>query len=536
MLTTKMIPVQVMEAFWDTAMIASLISLFVLWRYRVAVLTGMQAAGNTVLPLPSIPLLRAAGLATGNDPLRWERRMRRRIVLTLLGATGIPAFPLATQYLMLSGATVTPATVSAVASGLMLAAVPMVAAYLALSVRRGLILAAAWVTASGAMATALTILQRLFEGGTLKLGTLSVIKSVPLLSVIQTWQPLLLALAIGAARVRGVAPIAFSGLLVFGLAAQLNLRLFQELMNTQTGSDFYEKAGAFLGIFTPHSIFLALAPLIGWFSWRRLRSLAHQYEAKAFSDLQLLARTWWLMFCLCFGIDLANAHPEHLGKTLAGCSIAYFAFPFLNRRFLGWAQSRRDRPQSRTLLLLRVFGHTKRTEQLFDGIGARWRFFGPVNMIAAPDVVSRTVDADDFLRFVSGHLTDSFITDGNDLDTRLATLDAAPDPDGRYRTNAFCCHDDTWRATVATLIDRADVVLMDLRGLDATRGGCAFELEQLAMRMPAERIVLVVDDTTDCTLIARAMKETIPTLVSMDKQTDAAADGLFQAIVRAAKF
>jgi hypothetical protein len=45
------------------------------------------------------------------------------------------------------------------------------------------------------------------------------------------------------------------------------------------------------------------------------------------------------------------------------------------------------RPSRRTLLLLRVFGDTARTERVFDRIGARWRWFGPVTMIAAPDVV-----------------------------------------------------------------------------------------------------------------------------------------------------
>jgi hypothetical protein len=37
-----------------------------------------------------------------------------------------------------------------------------------------------------------------------------------------------------------------------------------------------------------------------------------------------------------------------------------------------------------------------------DRIASRWRLFGPVTMIAAPDVVARTVDPGDFLRFAVG--------------------------------------------------------------------------------------------------------------------------------------
>jgi hypothetical protein len=77
-------------------------------------------------------------------------------------------------------------------------------------------------------------------------------------------------------------------------------------------------------------------------------------------------------------------------------------------------------------------------------------------MIAAPDVMARTIDPGDFLRFAGGRLASSFVTSRGDLNAGLAALDQAPDPDGRYRVNEFCCRDDTWKATVVELMDRAD--------------------------------------------------------------------------------
>jgi hypothetical protein len=46
---------------------------------------------------------------------------------------------------------------------------------------------------------------------------------------------------------------------------------------------------------------------------------------------------------------------------------------------------------------------------------------------------------------------------------------------------------------------------MDLRGFTLQRHGCAFELEQLAARVDPERVVLVVDASTDRALLARSL-------------------------------
>jgi len=40
-----------------------------------------------------------------------------------------------------------------------------------------------------------------------------------------------------------------------------------------------------------------------------------------------------------------------------------------------------------------------------------------------------------------------------------------------------------------------------VRGISAGRLGCEFELEQLAKRLPPQRLVLVVDETTDANIL-----------------------------------
>ena len=156
-----------------------------------------------------------------------------------------------------------------------------------------------------------------------------------------------------------------------------------------------------------------------------------------------------------------------------------------------------------TLLLLRLFGHTSRSERFFDRVISRWRVHGPVTVIGAPDLVARTLDPADVLQLATGRLGESFITSQPQLDARIAAIDVRPDPDGRYRVNEFWCRDNSWQATVTALMSRCDAVVMDVRGLTEARQGVLFELEQLGARLPASRVVLVFDRATDRTLIAR---------------------------------
>ena len=351
------------------------------------------------------------------------------------------------------------------------------------------------------MGVVLAMIQRLVVG---KLPTLDQFMNIPYFfqfAAVEWSMPLVLLLATGARRLRGVAPITLAGLLAFGLAPLLGSRLTAWAAGTEAGGRWLLSVGLNAGFFL-------LALPTGWFAWSRLKAVAQAYESKRLSDAQLLARTWWLMFVASVAITLANVYEQHWWQWLAIFSVsgvAYLIFPPLLAWALGRLRPEDGRPPVRTLLLLRVFGYTARTERLFDRIAARWRLFGPVTMIAAPDVIARTLDPEDFLRYLTGRFSTAFVQSKEDLDRRLAALDQAPDPDGRYRINEYCCRDDTWQATVVELMRRADAVVMDVRGVTAERRGCEFELQQLAARLLPEQIVLVVDGTTDRGMIESAM-------------------------------
>ena len=122
---------------------------------------------------------------------------------------------------------------------------------------------------------------------------------------------------------------------------------------------------------------------------------------------------------------------------------------------------------------------------------------GSIDLIAAPDLASRTVEPSTFLEFVRGRLKRLFIRTPEDLRARIAALDDKPDPDARFRINQLFCSDDMWKAAVNHLMGTASLVAMDLRGFGPHRRGCVYELETLLDTVPLDRLVFMIDWSTD---------------------------------------
>ena len=485
----------------NVLLLTLLIAPLVLWRYRRAVLAGMQGRDGGTLPVAAAraatPPADHGAQGAAAAARQWERRMRRRVFAAVLGCTFVASLPLSALYLYLGGQPMTPVHLYLKAGVLGSAAVPIFAVLMAIPFWRALRLWLATLVALAVVGVLLSMAQRPFYGKAPSLDQAMNFVVFFQFAALTLWLPMLLGLATGARRLRGVAPITFAGLLVFGLAPLLGLRLTQWLTGTQAGAAWVLSGPGL------HTGFILLSLPAGLLAWWRLKTLARRYEAKGFSDAQLLASTWWLLIVASDAVERISVYPGiwPLMQTLAVAALSSAMFPPLLAWALRRAQRGVTRPPPRTLLLLRVFGDTARTEALFDRIASRWRLFGPVTMIAAPDVVARTVDPGDFLRFASGDLGASFVNTQQDLERRLATLDRQPDPDARYRVNEFCCRDNTWQATVVQLIERADAVVMDLRGFNAQRLGCEFELGELATRLRGEQVVLVVDASTDRALL-----------------------------------
>ena len=483
--------------FINSVLVTVVVALFVLWRYRQAILGGMMQGEPLALPLPGLDSPQLAK-AAASDPAAREAFMRRRIAAAYLLTTALCSLPMAVALMLAGELGSSPTYALGLTFCYMLAAVPMIVVSLALSPLRIVGAVLAMLLACAALVLCTGVIERSLLGRPL---SWRIFGLVPLFFDMvwnQLWMPALFWLMSWPTRLRGVVPITFAALLVFGFAPFAGSRLSALLADTEFGTPWALTLGL-------NGVFVLIALPVGWLAWLRLRKLAADYEAKRFSDAQLLASTWWLMLVVTIGFDILVAQEMPLFALLLvlGEILAFAPINSWAMRRLGVVGPATATPAP-TLLLLRVFGNTARTERLFDRVASRWRLLGPVTMIAAPDVTARTIDAGDYLRWLTGRVDELFVTSRATLDAKLANLDLGPDPDGRYRLNEFCCRDSTWQATVIELMRRADVVIMDVRGLSTARRGCEFELQQLAQRLPPERLVLVVDETTDKAVLEAA--------------------------------
>ncbi len=292
--------------------------------------------------------------------------------------------------------------------------------------------------------------------------------------------------------IRAVGPLVLVFLLVVALGSQTLLSIAaadQGLLRA------IAQVGFALGL-SGIGVFVALILLgiivFAALGWPLLRWIGRRYERKKLSDQSITVDSIWLLFGIVQSIGLAF---EGAAWMLTGL-VAFAAYKLIAA--LGFRALRHARTtQPRTLLLLRVFRLGKRSERLFDKLRKHWQQVGCISMIAGPDLVTTTVEPHEFLEFVSGRLGRQFVAGSADLERRIAAMDTAPDPDGRYRVNEFFCRADTWQPTMQRLSDMSDTVLMDLRSFSPANQGCLFELGRLLDQVDLTRVVFLVDQTTD---------------------------------------
>ena len=480
--------------FINSVLVTVVVALIVLWRYRLAILGGMMQGDGAALPLPAERAPVQTTLGSGNLTSH-ECSMRQRIAITWLLTSAVCGLPMAVLYMIAGEMSASPTYALALTCSYMIAALPMIAVSLAWPIRRMVVAFVVMMLSFAALCLLAGIIERSLLGRPLSWKILGLVPLFFDIAWNQLWMAGLFWLMSWPSRLRGVVPITFAAVLVFAAAPFAGSRLTAVLAATEIGTPWVYTLGL-------NGVFMLIALPVGWLAWLRLRKLAADYEAKRFSDAQLLARTWWLMLVVTIGFDILAGRERPIFALLLVVG-EIVLFPLVNHgvmRWLGVAKLAAAKPAP-TLLLLRVFGYTARTERLFDRVASRWRLLGPVTTIAAPDVTASTIDPGDYLLWLTGRIDELFVTTRASLDHKLATIDLVPDPDGRFRVSEFCCRDSTWQATVVELMLRADAVIMDVRGISAGRLGCEFELEQLAKRLPPQRLVLVVDETTDANIL-----------------------------------
>jgi hypothetical protein len=243
--------------------------------------------------------------------------------------------------------------------------------------------------------------------------------------------------------------------------------------------------------FVPIRLSIVFAALVA--IWLLLRYMARRLWQAQTSDLMFTIDSWWLLITLVEMLLFIS------GMQAAAVSVllAFVAYKIVVVIGLRWSRAQATDERPPTLLLLRVFGHARRTERLMDEIGLRWRYVGPINLIAGTDIATSFLEPDELVQFLGGHLGDAYVANSSTLSAKLQRASRGASADGRHGVNDFFCRDNTWRACVDALATSSDAVLMDLRSFSAANRGCEFELGLLLEHVALEKITFLVDSTTD---------------------------------------
>jgi hypothetical protein len=283
-------------------------------------------------------------------------------------------------------------------------------------------------------------------------------------------------------RTRAAAPWLWLPLAIFIFAAIAGIDLLDWLVKTRT--PWVAVPLSRLSPWWAMGLFAIAAVALVWWPVKCFaRALARAYSKRWVSDLIVHFTAAW---ALSLGYAALGNSPRALLPLLL-IPLALLLWP-------GIGGPRRAAP---TLLVLRVFQQDANVSALFEDVVERWRAVGNTVLIAGTDLVADTLDAADLFDFIDGRLASRFVHHGTELPQRLSTFDWTPDAEGRFRVNECYCHDSVWQAALDALVQRADAVLMDLRGFAAHNAGCRFELGAIARASQLQRVVVLTDASTD---------------------------------------
>jgi len=244
-----------------------------------------------------------------------------------------------------------------------------------------------------------------------------------------------------------------------------------------------------------------------------------------FLAIILMAATTYLIF--------ENIRFNHFNLILLlGVGIHYYLLS-------SYRQKLKKTPNIK-LLVLRVFGMDKAASFTFEGLMEFWNHFGSFFTVADPSLLDSKIRQKDSIfkifiwglplafvlsstifnplverleqthvivvliltiilaiLYVRNKLKDtdaSFLQSKTHLHQRLETLLDSPRKwNHNFKNMPILCHDDTWRIAVSEFVEISDVILMDLRGLSTSKGGCKEEVDYLFDAAPVGKVAFLVD-------------------------------------------
>lgn len=220
----------------------------------------------------------------------------------------------------------------------------------------------------------------------------------------------------------------------------------------------------------------------------------------------------WIIFtigiiCTKVSLDWINSFASAVPTYRWVFILLAFLIPAIYLFFIYW-KSRQVKKQYPVyppfnLLSLRVFGESPLLQYL--GMIKEWRWLGLTYLLDGPDTAgSKQSDLGNYLR---GQLHDSIVEHEEELYAELKGFNVRADKDLKYEIHSMQCNDASWQIALHTLLDMADVVIMDLSGFSPENKGCAYELEALINTLPFEQFILAINEKTDLPYLQHVLQE-----------------------------
>lgn len=256
----------------------------------------------------------------------------------------------------------------------------------------------------------------------------------------------------------------------------------------------------------------ALAALV---LWRAAPWFFRLLGALRLNDRLLALGSYWLSYCAISGagaIDFREDSSEWwMEASIAGSSVlplaaALWAGAWLAKRACP-APSREPR-----LLYLRSFRSEKGTE-LFEWLRDMLLNVSSIDLIAGPDLAPVLASTQELVEFVGRGSGRKYLHDLASFEARRAEVDGRMDIEGRHRIHEYYCGNEIWTRVFRRLAQDADVVLIDVRGLQSPKDGVAYELQELIRWVPLKRVIVVTDRSRPAgllDLLAQAAWQSLP--------------------------
>ena len=172
----------------------------------------------------------------------------------------------------------------------------------------------------------------------------------------------------------------------------------------------------------------------------------------------------------------------------------------------------------RDILYLRLFDNVGGTERF---VNSAWRQIGYVHILRS----ASQVEADELEAAEdAGTVASLFIRTPAELDEALRRQPtgriSVPRPEGfiarwrwasdaergRYPVRALLCHGSFWHTAVDLLLERMDLVVIDLTGYRTEHAGTRFELQRVIDRFPIEQVTLLAERGSDQRFLAAQVR------------------------------